>query len=358
MNFQESIMSIAIDIAKNGKQKVSPNPIVGCVLVKDGQIIGEGWHAEYGGPHAEVNAILNAKSNPIDSIAYITLEPCCHEGKTPPCVEFLYENGISDIYIGTLDPNPLMSGNGVRRLKNLGINVTVGVLEKECKALNLGYNKWIQTGLPFVIGKVAKSNDNKMGADNKSQTKITGYYANQEVHEMRANVDAIMIGKNTAIIDNPHLTVRHVQGTNPLRIILDTNRTLPLNLNIFRDNYADTFILCTEKKFQKHRTSFGTFIPVKEDPNEKLNPKSVLECLGKEGITSILIEGGPLLMNSFLKENLIDKYYEFISIENIENGKLFSPILDLNMWQQEDVTILGKDKRVTYVRKEICLQES
>ena len=357
MNFHESMMSIAIDIAKKGGGRVSPNPLVGCLLVKEGEIIGEGWHAEFGGPHAEVNAILNSRSNPIDSTAYITLEPCLHEGKTPPCVKFLFENGIREVIVGTLDPNPIMSGNGIKFLKKLGLKVSIGILSEECKTLNLGYNKWIKSGMPFLIGKVAKTNDNKMGLDDKSNTKITGHYANKEVHQMRSEVDAIMIGKNTAIVDNPHLTVREVSGKNPIRVIVDSNRTLPLNLNVFRDKLADTFILCSEKKFKRHRTSFGTFIPVKEDGNGLLNPKSILERLGEEGITSILIEGGPLLLNSFLDEGLIDKYYEFISIQNLENGNLLSPNLNLDIWQEENVTILGQDKLVTYIKKVACLQE-
>ena len=351
------MMSFAIDIAKKGKGRVSPNPLVGCVLVKEGEVIGEGWHAEFGGPHAEVNAILNARSNPIDSTAYVTLEPCCHDGKTPPCVQFLFENGIQEVIIGTLDPNPLVSGNGVKSLENLGIRVKTGILENEARNLNLGYNKWIKYGMPYVIGKIAKSNDGFMGVDNSSQTTITGHYANLEVHEMRSEVDAIMVGKTTAIIDDPHLTVRHIEGENPIRVIVDTNRTLPLNLNVFRDKFAETIVLCSENRFKRHRTSYGTFIPVKENENGQLCPKSMLLKLGDEGITSLLIEGGPTLMNSFLNENLIDKYYEFISIENLENANLVAPELNLTDWQQDDIQVIGQDKLVTYTRKEICLQE-
>ena len=358
MNFHESMMSIAIDFAKKGAGNVSPNPLVGCVLVKNGDIIGEGWHNEFGGPHAEVNAVLNSRSNPVNSTAYVTLEPCCHVGKTSACTQFLYENGIKEVYFGAFDPNPLVSGKGYHALENLGITVHSGVLEKECSDINLGYNKWIKYGIPYVICKVAKTSDNKMGLNNKSQTKITGYYADQEVHKMRDKVDAIMVGKNTAIIDNPHLTVRHIEGKNPLRIIVDTNRTLPLNLNVFRDKLSDTLILCTEKKFRRHRTSFGTFIPVLESKNGQLEPKSILESIGKEGVTSLLIEGGPTLINSFLEENLIDKYYEFISIENLDSGTLMSPKLNHEYWYKNEVTILGQDKCITYLKKELCLQES
>jgi diaminohydroxyphosphoribosylaminopyrimidine deaminase / 5-amino-6-(5-phosphoribosylamino)uracil reductase len=349
-------MSHAIEIAKKGMGRVSPNPLVGCILVKDGEIIGEGWHNEFGGPHAEVNAVLNSRCNPLDSIAYVTLEPCCHEGKTPPCVQFLYENGINEIFIGALDANPVVCGNGVKSLENLGLNVTIGVLEKEAEALNLGYNRWIKTGKPYVIGKLARYNNGFMGIDNKSQTQITGHYANLEVHELRANVDAIMVGKQTAIVDDPHLTVRHVQGENPIRVIIDTNRTIPLNLNVFRDKKAETFILCSNKKFDRHRTSFGTFIPVDENEFGLLSPKSILKGLGDVGVTSVLIEGGPKLLNSFLSLNLIDKFYEFISIENLENGNLNSPELNLDDWNSDDVKILGKDKLVIYSRRELCLQ--
>jgi diaminohydroxyphosphoribosylaminopyrimidine deaminase/5-amino-6-(5-phosphoribosylamino)uracil reductase len=303
-----------------------------------------------------VHATLNARSNPCGATAYVTMEPCCIEGKTPPCVQFLFENGISNVIIGTLDPNPAVSGNGVKTLENLGLQINIGVLEEEAIALNPGYNQWIKTGKPFVIGKVARSNNGKMGVDNRSRTQISGHYAKLEVHELRANVDAIMVGKNTAIVDDPHLTVRHIEGENPIRVIVDTNRTLPLNLNVFRDKIAETFILCSNDKFNKHRTSFGTFIPVDENDNGLLSPHSILKEIGDEGITSVLIEGGPLLIKSFLDLNLIDKFYEFISVYNIENGTLISPELNLEDWNQDDVQIIGKDKLIIYSRKEIRLQ--
>ena len=159
---------MAINLAKNGRGKVSPNPLVGCVLVKENEVIGEGWHDEFGGPHAEVQAVANARVNPIDSTAYITLEPCCNDGKTPPCTKFLFENGIDKVVIGTMDPNPDVKGIGIKHLESLGVQVQTGVLEEKAIALNPGYNKWIQTGKPYVIAKIAQSQDGYLGLDNKS----------------------------------------------------------------------------------------------------------------------------------------------------------------------------------------------
>ena len=351
-------MEMAINLAKNGRGKVSPNPLVGCVLVKENEVIGEGWHDEFGGPHAEVQAVSNARVNPIDSTAYITLEPCCNDGKTPPCTKFLFENGIDKVVIGTMDPNPDVKGFGIKHLKSLGIQVQTSVLEEKAIALNPGYNKWIQTGKPYVIAKFAQSQDGYLGLDNKSRTKITSQYADEEIHSLRADVDAILVGRNTAEVDNPSLTVRHVSGVNPIRVVLDTHRTLPLTLDVFRDGKADTLILCSELNFKRHRTSYGTFIPVKEIGNRMLDPFSVLEVLGMEGITTLLIEGGTTVIESFISQNLIDEFHIYTSTIRLESGTLHSPEIDQHKWETTDIQTIGNDERKILKRKTECLQES
>lgn len=351
-------MELAIDLAKNGIGKVSPNPLVGCVLVKDSEVIGEGWHDEFGGPHAEVHAVANARLNPVGATAYVTLEPCCQDGKTPPCTQFLFENGIDKIIIGTTDPNPDVNGSGIKHLESLGLEVQTGILAAKTSAINPGYNKWIRTGKPYVIGKFAQSEDGYLGIDNQTTTKITSKLANENIHHLRASVDAIMIGRNTAQVDNPSLTVRYVTGINPIRVVLDTHRTLPLTLNLFRDGKADTIILCSALNFKRHRTSYGTFIPVKQLEMGLLDPHSVLEVLGMEGITTVLIEGGTTVINSFKSEDLIDEFHIYTSTEKLETATLHSPEIDNQLWDITNIQRIGRDERKILKRKVECLQES
>ena len=256
MTDHEKYMFRAIELAKLGSGYVSPNPMVGCVLVKNDKIIGEGFHEKYGGPHAEEMAIKNSFELPLNSSAYINLEPCCIESKTPPCTKILYENGIKECYISILDPNPKIAGNGVKALKEFGIKVHIGLCKEISQKLNKGFIKWITQGKPWVILKIAQSKNGFLGLNNSTRTQITTNESICDVHNLRTKVDAILIGKNTALVDNPKLTVRYAKGTNPLRIILDTNRKLPLDLNVFRDQLAETIVLCSKDKFSNSRTSF------------------------------------------------------------------------------------------------------
>ena len=307
MNIHEQYMDRAIYLAQKGRGKVSPNPMVGCIIVKNGKIIGEGFHKHFGGNHAEVEAFKNCIEDPTDASIYITLEPCVHFGKTPPCSNVILENGVRDVYIATIDPNPLMSGKGIDFLEQAGINVQINILNKEADYLNRGYSKWIKTNEPLVIGKIAQDKKGFIGKKG-SQIWITGNSSKENVHKLRSEVDAVMIGKNTAKIDNPKLTVREVIGKNPKRIVLDTNRQLPLSLNIFNDRNADTYILCSESRFENNKTSFSKFIGIKEKDGF-LDPSDILKKLGREGITSILIEGGTSVHKSFLNAKLIDEIY-------------------------------------------------
>lgn len=276
LGLHESFMSRALELARKGRGKVSPNPMVGCVLVKNGEIIGEGYHEEFGGPHAEVMAIRNARMDPVDSVAYVNLEPCCIMGKTPPCTTTLKENGISEVYIGILDSNEEVNGKGVDKLEKFGIMAHVGILENESTRLNQGFHKWITRGLPFVIAKVAQSADGYMGMNSDTSMWITGDASKRHTHALRSQVDAILIGKQTAFIDNPSLTVREVLGQNPIRVILDSNRTLPLSLEIFNDKKAENIVFCSANRFTQSQTYFCKYIPVKEK-NNRLSPLHILK---------------------------------------------------------------------------------
>ena len=351
-----AFMSRALELARQGRGKVSPNPMVGCVLVKDGEIIGEGYHEKFGGAHAEVSACQNARQDPIDSTVYVTLEPCCITGKTLPCTDALIHNSISEVYIGMLDPNPEINGKGVEALKNAGISVHVGILGEEAEKLNRPFTKWITTGFPWVIANVAQSADGYMGIDSQVSVWLTGQEAKGHSHRLRSEVDAILIGRQTAQVDNPSLTVREVLGNNPKRIILDTNRTLPLNLNIFQDHEAETIVLCSESRFNRSRTNACQYIPVKEE-NGKLSLKHILKSLAEEGILSVLVEGGCEVLQSFSSADLIDQIYIYTAAHNLASAGMKNPIQLSDEWTVMDEKSLGHDQLIMAEKGVECLQE-
>jgi diaminohydroxyphosphoribosylaminopyrimidine deaminase/5-amino-6-(5-phosphoribosylamino)uracil reductase len=332
--------------------------MVGCVLVHDGQIIGEGYHEEFGGPHAEVMAYKNAIKDPVDATVYVTLEPCSIQGKTPPCAQFLIENSAAEVYIAMLDPNPEINGIGVKTLRNAGIKVKTGILQEEAEWLNRGFTKFMTEGRPWVIAKAAQSANGFLGINSESQTWITGEESKEHSHKLRAHVDSIMVGRQTALIDDPQLTVRKVAGKNPIRIIVDTNRKLPLTLKVFRDHRAQTLVLCSNARFERSRTSFCDYVPVTEDEDGQLEPYSILSALTNEGVTSVLIEGGANLLRTFYDKDLIDEIYLYTSTEELENASLTNPIRISEDWDVKESKRLGEDSLVIAQRKVKCLQES
>ena len=348
-------MSRALELARKGTRKVSPNPMVGCVLVQDGEIIGEGYHEKFGGAHAEVSALKNSRKEPLDVIAYITLEPCCITGKTPPCTETLIQNSISEVYIGMLDPNPEINGKGVEALEKAGITVHIGIMAEEAEKLNRPFTKWITTGLPWVIAKVAQSADGYMGIDSQTSVWLTGQESRVHSHRLRSEVDAILIGRQTAQVDNPSLTVREVLGNNPKRIVLDTNRTLPLNLNIFQDHEAETIVLCSESRFNRSQTNACQYIPVKEE-NGKLSLNHILKSLAEEGILSVLVEGGCEILQSFSSADLIDQIYIYTAEHKLASAGMKNPIQLSDEWTVKDEKFLGEDQLIMAEKGVECLQ--
>jgi len=356
IDVHESFLSRALELASKGRGKVSPNPMVGCVLVKDGEIISEGYHEKFGDPHAEIMAIRNSRKDPVSSVAYINLEPCCITGKTAPCTNALIENGISEVFIGMLDPNPEVNGKGVEELKKAGIAVHVGIMEDESFRLNKGFYKLATSGLPLVIAKVAQSSDGYMGINSDTSMWITGEDSRKHTHNLRSEVDAVLIGRKTALIDNPSLTVREVLGENPKRVVLDTNRRLPLSLNIFQDKRAETIVLCSENRFTKSQTYFCKYLPVKEE-NNRLSPPHILKILAEEGIISVLIEGGQEVLHSFISENLIDQIYIYTSPEKLEGADLKNPLNLSEEWSVIEEELLGEDILIIAEKGAECLQE-
>lgn len=320
-------MKRALTLARKGVGKTSPNPAVGCVIVKDGQIIGEGWHKQAGGPHAEVFALEKAGAAARGADVYVTLEPCSHTGKTPPCCDALIRAGVRRVVAGMVDPNPHVNGAGLAGLRQAGIETVCGVLENECLAINRAFLKHVTTGLPYVTYKCAMTMDGNIATVTGDSRWISCEESRRHAHKMRASHDAIMVGVDTIIADNPRLTVRHVKGVNPVRIIVDTNLRTPESVGVVVDKSSSRTIIATiEQRPRVHLryTQQGASILVCEELDGRVSISDLLVKLGKMGIQSILLEGGSRLAGDMLKHSLIDEFVFFIA-PKILGSDGFSP---------------------------------
>lgn len=322
----ESYIKLALEIAKKGTGNVSPNPLVGCIIVKEGRIIGTGFHEKYGHNHAEINAINSAIEDIEGATLYVNLEPCCHYGKTPPCVDAIIEKKIKRVVIGTLDMNPVVSGKGGRKLMDAGIEVKVGVLENECAALNKFFFKYISKGLPYVTLKVAQTLDGKI-ADTAGDAKwITSVQSRRFVHKLRANYDAVLVGSGTVLTDDPKLTVRFTEGRNPKKVILDRSLRISPDHKIFSSSDSSVFFVTSKansgnkKVLDKLRKKGVDVIFAPETKEGTLNLKSVLKSLAKKQVTSLLVEGGSKIFSSFVNAGLYDEINLFISPKILGQG--------------------------------------
>lgn len=304
-------MKKAVRLAKQGRGKVNPNPLVGAVIVKNDKIIGQGYHKVFGGAHAEISAIKSAGADVKGADLYCTLEPCSHWGKTPPCIDSIILQGIKKVIIGVVDPNPAVNGKGIRLLRESGIEVTEGILEDKCWELNETYIKYVTTGKPFVTVKMAQSLDGKISGKVNERTGITSGIANRYVHKLRTEYDAVMIGRRTLDIDNPLLTPRLVNGRIPARIVLDTNLESDPKKKLFNTIDAGRVIILTASdnvdKAKLLRSKGVEIIKVNSTKNGFLDLKEVLHKLGENKISSVLVEGGAALFSSLLKERLVDR---------------------------------------------------
>lgn len=321
MDEKEKYMKIALDLALKGRGSVSPNPVVGAVVVKDGRIVGKGWHREFGSPHAEVEAINDAGLDDFTGCdMYVTLEPCVHHGKTPPCAPLIIEKKFSRVIIGMIDPNPAVSGKGVAALQEAGVEVETGVLEKRCRRVNRFFVKHMETGLPYLILKIAQSLDGCIATATGQSKWISCDESRRRSHLLRSEVDAVLIGKNTAKSDNPQLTVRSVQGRNPKKIALDSNLTLPLSLNIFTNDDREKTIVCSgrdaaaSRKADNLRVSGVKVLSSELDENGKIKLDACLKnLLDTYNIQSILVEGGAGVYSAMLAAKLVDELHVFVA---------------------------------------------
>ena len=309
----EKFMRRAIELALRGKGYTSPNPIVGGVVVKNGKVVGEGYHRKAGAFHAEVMALKNAGRKSVGADLYVTLEPCCHYGKTPPCSEAIIESKVKRVIIGTRDPNPLVKGRGVKALKGAHLKVTEGVLRDECRRLNAPYDKWIVSGVPFVILKAALSLDGKISTARGESKWITNNECRQYVHHLRSSCDAILVGRGTVIKDNPRLNVRlSGKKINPkLAIVLDEDLSLSPTSKLFRRRKGELIIATTSRSPLKKRKYFerkGHQVLLCRSSSEgRVFLPHLLQLLGSLGINSLLVEGGGKVFADFMKRNLADK---------------------------------------------------
>lgn len=321
-------MSLALRLAEQGRLSVSPNPMVGCVIVKNNQIIGKGFHQYAGGLHAEIYALQQAGNKAKGAAVYVTLEPCCHYGRTPPCTEALIKAGVKKAYISCLDPNPLVRGKGVQLLQSAGIDVNVGLLEKESIALNEIFFYYITQKKPFVIAKWAMSLDGKTIVNESDDKQISNENSKQITHEIRQQVDAILVGANTMLIDNPELTARNKMNTKqPVRIVLAGKKYFPKDLNVFTNSASRTIIAATKQTlhYVSHITSSHVeLLILPENNQQRIHLPSLLDELAKKEITSLLVEGGMTVHQNFIEENLVNKMYVYLSpkfIGSLSNKK-------------------------------------
>ncbi len=326
-------MKLALELAKKGIGRVHPNPMVGAVIVKDGKILGQGYHKKCGEGHAEVNAFKDAEEkneNVEGAEMYVTLEPCSHFGKTPPCADKIIEKKISKVFIGTLDPNPLVAGRGVKKLKDAGIYVEYGILESECYKLNEVFMKYIVKKEPFVVMKTGMSLDGKIATYSGESKWITEEKSRENVHNLRNELTGIMVGINTVLKDNPQLTCRVNGGRNPIRIIVDSTLKIPIDCKIVNTaKEVETIIAITDKANLDKINSLedkGVKIIVVPSKNGKVNLKELMTILGKLKIDSILLEGGGTLNFSALEEGIVDKVKIYIAPKIIGGKDSKTPI--------------------------------
>ena len=341
MNIHEKYIKRCIELAENGFGTTYPNPMVGSVIVYENQIIGEGWHKKAGEPHAEVNAIRSVKDKSLlrKATIYVSLEPCSHFGKTPPCCDLIIENGIPNVVVGTVDPNEKVAGNGIRKLIASGANVTVGVLENECNELNKRFFTFHQKKRPHIILKWAESQDGFLAPEKKSQQQrnpvwITNQYSRQLVHKWRSEEQAILAGTQTVIDDNPKLNARDWAGNNPMRVVLDQNNRIQKDSFVFDDSVKTIVFTKSKTNISTENTTFESI-----DFNENIIPQ-VLDVLYKNQIQSIIIEGGLHTLQSFIDKNMWDEARIFIGEITFGNGIKAPVIQKKNTFK----TYIGKDE--------------
>lgn len=309
-------MKKALELAEKGGLNVKPNPLVGAVIVKNNQIIGEGYHQEYGQAHAEINAFLNAKEDVTGATMYVTLEPCSHEGKTGSCAKKIIEKGIKEVYVATLDPNPLVAGKGIQMLKDAGIQVHLGISQEQSDMMNQHFYHYITQNKPFVLLKMALTLDGKYAMDSMDSSWITNEVSRLDVHHTRSIYQAIMVGLNTVEQDDPKLNIRleNYTGKQPIRIILDPKGDVSINRQVIQDE-LETWIITSfmSEDKRKHLETLGNRVIYIQSKENIIDLEQLLIQLHGLGIQNIMVEGGKTLHESFLREKLFDEIQAYVA---------------------------------------------
>ena len=350
-------MRLALDLAAKGLGNVSPNPMVGAVLVKDGEIISTGYHQEAGGPHAEVHALVAAGESARGATLYVTLEPCSHTGKTPPCTDRIIAAGVSNVVAAMADPNPLVNGQGFAKLKQAGINVKSGVLQESAERQNEVFIKYITKKQPFVTMKAAMTLDGKTATRTKASRWISGERSREFGHRLRSQSDAIMVGIGTLLADDPSLTTRLPDGgKNPLRVVVDSKAITPLSAKVVTEKPANTLILTTAAaptdKVAALRNLGVEVMVLPATADGRLSLDSAMDELGRRQITSLLVEGGSALNYSLLAKGHVDKVHFFIAPLIFGGDQAPSPVGGTGVatvaegWRVKDIEISGYDRDI------------
>lgn len=357
----QKFMRLALSLARKAQGLTSPNPLVGAVVVKKGKIIGRGYHQKAGREHAEVIALDKAGRAASGSTLYVTLEPCCHFGQTPPCVEKIVAAGVREVIFAMFDPNPLNNGKGAQFLRRQGIKVTPGILQEEAKALNRPFIKYVTQKLPFVTVKVAQSLDGKIATSSGNSRWISSVCARKFAHKLRRQADAILVGVNTVLTDNPLLSCRNGAGLDkkqPKKVIVDTRLRLAPNAKIFSPRSPAQVIVATTRfapRAKAIRLNKKARIMIVKNETRKVDLRDLLKRLAKEGITHILIEGGGEIIASALKKKLVDRMIMFISPKIIGGRQAPTAVEGKGVDKISQATIL-KDMQVKTIGAELMIE--
>lgn len=358
LSYDEKYMKLAMQLAGNAIGRTSPNPLVGAVIVKDNRVVGCGWHRKAGTPHAEVHALNQAGELAQGADVYVTLEPCAHYGKTPPCAKALVEAKVKNVYGGLLDVNPKVAGKGFKILEDAGIHVEYGFLQDELRKQNEVFFKWIEHKKPFVVLKAAMTLDGKIATATGQSKWITNETSRAYGYKLRDIYDGIMVGINTVIEDNPMLTARVDGGKNPIRIVVDSSLKIDINANVVQDKSAKTIIATTDKankdKILKLQAQDVDVIVVDKDENDKVDIEKLLDILGQQNICSILVEGGATLSGSFVAKKLVDKVYFFIAPKIIGGKEAKTPVAGTGILNLQEALAL-KDIQIEKLEEDVLI---
>ncbi len=346
-----ALMQRAIELAGRGTGFVNPNPLVGAVIARDGEIIAEGWHARYGDLHAERNALAACKQDPRGAVMYVTLEPCCHTGKQPPCTDAIIAAGISKVYVGSDDPNPEVAGKGIKLLESSGIEVVKGFLKDECDALNPIFFHYITTKTPYVIMKVAMTADGKTATRAGLSKWITGEEARHHVHETRKRCAAIMVGIGTVLADDPTLTCRIEEPSNPVRVVCDSNLQIPIDCKLVASaREIPTYVAaCSiDRRKAELLESKGVHVLEIVPADGRVNLRALMRRLGSLGIDSVLLEGGAALHEAALRSGIVQHVQVYIAPKIFGGVSAKAAVGGLGVYQVEEAYHLSRPEITRY----------